>query len=164
MATTSVYDNNQFSYRKTSRNQTMSNAPRKMRRHLPLWLEALLVLALIAGLGTGGYILTHPSPHRSAVAIAGDFIQKVSAGNYAGAAADVDPANRAQALTYMEAQNGMPGGVFDGTHSTKLGSSNVTGTTATVVIQACNSSLACVDLPPVQASRSRAPGTSRGRH
>jgi hypothetical protein len=149
MATTSVYDNNQFAYRKTSRNQAISNKPQKMKRHLPLWFEALLILALIAVAGTVGYILTHPSPHRSPVAIATDFIEKVSAGNYVGAASDVDPADRAKALSLMQSQNGVPGGFFTGIHSTKVGSSNVTGDTGSAVIQACNASLACVDLPAV---------------
>jgi hypothetical protein len=146
-----IYDNNQFAYRKESRNQQLANAPRKLRRHLPLWADILIVLVIVAALGAGGYYFTHPSPHRSAPAIATNFVEMVGSGNYLAAASDVDPADRSTALTTMRQQGGVPGGDFAGVHSTKLGSSSVTGTTASVVIQACNDSLACNDLPAVPA-------------
>jgi cytoskeletal protein RodZ len=142
-----IYDNNQFAYRKESRTEQLANAPRKMRRHLPLWLDILIILVIIGGLGAGGYFLTHPSPHHSSTAIATNFAEMVGSSNYLAAANDVDPADRATALSTMRSQGGVPGGAFADVHSTKLASSSVTGTTGSVVIQSCNVSLACNDLP-----------------
>ena len=69
----SAYDDNHFAYRKPTRNQTMVGAERKMKRHLPLWLDVLIILVLVAAAGTVGFVLTHPSAHRSPGTIATDF-------------------------------------------------------------------------------------------
>jgi hypothetical protein len=149
MASTGVYDDNQFAYRKASRHETMTTASRKLKRRLPLWFDVLIVLVLVGALSAVGFVLTHPSPHRSATAIATDFVHQVGTGNYKAAASDIDPSDSAKALEVLDSTNGMPGGTFAGTGATKLATSSVTGDTASVVIQACNSSLACNDLPPV---------------
>jgi hypothetical protein len=145
----STFNDNQFAYRRATRNEVIASSPRKLKRHMPLWLDAIIVLALLGGAGYVGYVLTHPSPHRSATAIATNFVEQIGSGNLSAAAADVDPADQVSALSTLRSNGGMPGGEFADTHSTKPGSTNVTGTTATVVISACNSSLACNDLPPV---------------
>lgn len=149
MANVSVYEDNQFTYRKPSRAETLAGSPRKLRRHLPLWLDALIVLVVVGAAGAVGYKFTHPSPHHSAQAISSDFVLDVSAGNYTAAASDVDPGDRAEALKTMRADSGVPGGQFVGAHSLTLASQTVTGSTATVLLKACNSELACNSLPPM---------------
>ena len=144
-----IYDHNQFSFRKESRNQKLANAPRKLRRHLPIWADVLILLVIVGAAGAVGYYFTHPSPHRSAAAITTNFAEMVGSGNYLAAASDVNPADRTTALRTMRSNDGVPGGDFANVHTTKLASSSVTGTTARVVIQACNDSLACNDLPAV---------------
>jgi len=148
-SSTSTFNDNQFTYRKASRHEVLSTAPRKLKRHLPLWLEALIVVAILGAAGYVGFVLTHPSPHRSATAIATNFVQQIGSDNFEAAAADVDPADQAGALRTLRSSAGMPGGEFAGTHTTQAGSTDQTGTTASVVVKACNSSLACNDLPPV---------------
>jgi cytoskeletal protein RodZ len=145
----SAYDDNQFAYRKPTRAQTKLTSERKLRRHLPLWLDALIILILVGGAGAAGWILSHPSAHRSPDTIATDFAVQVGSANYVAAAADVDPADRAAALATLKSDAGVPGGALDGTHSTKLGSSTTSGTTANVVVQSCNTSLACNNLPVI---------------
>ena len=149
MASTGVYDDNQFAYHKASRHETMTTAPRKMKRHLPIWFDVLILIVLVGAASAVGYVLTHPSPHRSATAIATDFVHQVGSGNYAAAAKDIDPSDSAKALQVLDSTNGMPGGAYAGTGATKPGTSTVTGDTGSVVIQACNASLACNDLPAV---------------
>lgn len=149
MSNIGVYDDNQFTYRKASRHQTMINAPRKLKRRLPLWFDVLIVVLIVGAASAVGYVLTHPSPHRSAVAVANNFVHDIGSGNYKAAALDIDPTDSAKALTVFESSKGVPGGAFAGIGATKLGTSNVTGQTASVVIQACNSSLACNNLPAV---------------
>jgi hypothetical protein len=149
MSNTGVYDNNQFTYRKPTRHQTMVNAPRKLKRRLPLWVDVLIVLALVGVAGGVGYKFTHPSPHHSAAAIATDFVHQIGTGDYQVAALDVDPVDSAKALAVLESTKGVPGGDFAASGATKLGSSTVTGQTASVVVQACNASLACNDLAPI---------------
>ena len=145
----SAYDDNQFAYRKPTRHQTMVGAERRMKRHLPLWLDILIILIVVGGASAAGWILSHPSAHRSPGTIATDFAVQVGGGDYTAAASDVDPADQAVALKTMRSDAGVPGGVLAGTHSTKLGSQSVSGTTASVVVQACNDSLACNNLPAI---------------
>ena len=97
----SAYDDNQFAYRKPTRHQTMVGAERKLKRHLPLWLDILIILVVVGGAGAAGWILSHPSAHRSPGTIATDFAVQVGSGNYAAAASDVDPADQAVALKTM---------------------------------------------------------------
>jgi hypothetical protein len=150
MSNIGVYDNNQFAYRKASRNQAMAAAPRKLKRRLPIWMDILIILIVIGAASAAGFVLTHPSPHRSAVAVASNFVHQMGTADYKMAAADIDPADSARALSVLDSMNGLPGGAFaDVQGATKLGTSNVTGQTATVVIQACNASLACNDLPTI---------------
>jgi hypothetical protein len=87
----SAYDDNHFAYRKPTRNQTMVTSERKLRRHLPLWLDVLIILAVVGGAGGAGWVLSHPSAHRSPATIATDFVVQIGSGNYAAAASDVDP-------------------------------------------------------------------------
>ncbi len=149
MSNIGVFDDNQFTHRKPSRHQTMVNAPRKLKRRLPLWFDVLIVVVLVGAASAVGYVLTHPSPHRSAIAVANDFVHQVGTGNYKQAAADIDPADSAKALAVLKSMKGVPGGAFAGVGATKIGTSSVTGQTASVVIQACNASLACNNLPAV---------------
>jgi hypothetical protein len=149
MASTGVYDDNQFAYRKASRHETITTAQRKLKRRLPLWFDVLIVIVLVGAASAVGYVLTHPSPHRSADAVATDFVHEIGSGNYHAAAKDIDPSDSAKALEVLESTNGLPGGTFAGTGATKGATSAVTGDTASVIIQACNSSLACNNLPAV---------------
>jgi hypothetical protein len=149
MASTGIYESNQFAYRKPTRNQTMAAAPRKVKGHFPIWINIAILIVVVGAAGAVGYKLTHPSVHHSPVAIATDFAQKVSAGQYKAAMADVDPADQAKALSYMEQQSGVSNGAFADVHSTKLSSQQINGTSASVVIQACNQSFACNALPPI---------------
>jgi hypothetical protein len=149
MSNIGVYEDNQFTYRKPSRHQKMVSAPRKMKRRLPLWFDVLIALVLIGAASAVGYVLTHPSPHRSAVSVANSFVHDVGTGNYKAAAADIDPSDSAKALTVMDSQKGVPGGDFAGIGATKIGTSTVTGQSGSVVIQACNASLACNNLPAI---------------
>jgi hypothetical protein len=127
----------------------MVTSERKLRRHLPLWLDVLIILAVVGGAGGAGWVLSHPSAHRSPATIATDFVVQIGSGNYAAAASDVDPADRAPALATLKSDAGVPGGALNGAHATKLGSSTTSGSTASVVVQACNSSLACNNLPVI---------------
>ncbi len=145
----SAYDDNQFAYRKPTRIQSKMGAQRKMRRHLPLWLDGLLIVVLVAVASGVGYVLTHPSAHRSPSTIATDFVFQIGSGNYTAADADVDPVDRAAALTTMRTYSGIPGGALAGTHATKVASQIISGTAASVVLQACNGSLACNNLPAI---------------
>ena len=149
MASIGVYDDNQYTFRKASRHETMTTAERKLKRHLPIWFNVLIVLVLVGAASAVGYVLTHPSPHRSATSIANDFVHQIGTGNYKSAATDIDPADATRALAVLDSMNGLPGGTYAGTGATKLATSSVTGQTASVVIQACNASLACNDLPAV---------------
>lgn len=149
MSNIGVYDNNQFTYRKPSRHQTMVNAPRKLKRRLPIWLIVLILLVIVGAASAVGYKFTHPSPHHSAAAVASNFVHDLGIGNYEAASTDIDPSDSAKALAVLESMKGVPGGDFAAPGATKLGSSTVTGQTATVVIQACNSDLACNALPTV---------------
>ena len=80
MSNIGVYDNNQFTYRKPSRHQSMVSAQRKMKRRLPIWFDVLIVVLLVGAASAVGYVLTHPSPHRSATAVANSFVHDVGAG------------------------------------------------------------------------------------
>jgi hypothetical protein len=157
MSNISVYDNNQFAYRKASRNQTLSAAPRKLKRHLPLWLNIILILIVVAVAGAVGYVLTHPSVHRSPDAVANNFAQQVGNADYIGASYDIDPANKAAALAAMSQPGGELGslvdGVFGTTHSTQIGTSTESGSTASVIVKACNQDLACNELPAIPCTR-----------
>ncbi len=145
----SAYDDNHFAFRKTTRNQAMVSSDRKLKRRLPLWLYCLIILVIVGGVGGVGWFFTHPSAHRSPATIAADFTVQVGNSNWVAAASDVDPANRATALATLKSDAGVPGGAIDGVQTTKLASSTTSGTTAQVVLQACNSSLACNDMPPI---------------
>jgi cytoskeletal protein RodZ len=145
----STYDDNQFAYRKPTRNNAMLNADRKLKRRLPLWLYVMIILVVVGGVGATGWILAHPSAHRSPATIATDFAVQVGGGNYAAAASDVDPADQATALATLKSDSGVPGGVLAGVQTTQLGSSTTSGTTAEVVVKACNLSLACNPLPAI---------------
>ncbi len=145
----STYDDNQFAYRKPTRNHTMLHSERKLKRRLPLWLYITIILVVVGGVSATGWILAHPSAHRSPATIVTDFAVQVGSGNYAAAASDVDPADQATALTTLKADAGVPGGILTGVQTTQMGSSTTSGTTAEVVIKACNSSLACNPLPAI---------------
>lgn len=146
---TGIYESNQFTYRKPTRNQAMTSTPRKVKGHFPIWLNIAIILVVVGAAGAVGYKLTHPSLHHSPVSISTDFAQKLSAGQYQAAMSDVDPADQAKALSYMDKQNGIPNLAFADVHTTKLSSQTINGTSATVVIQACNQSFACNALPPI---------------
>jgi hypothetical protein len=145
-----IYNDNQFSFHKQTRHEKLTSGQGRRRRgHLPLWMDILIILVIVAVAGTVGFILTHPSPHRSADGIATDFAHQVGSGNYLNASKDVDPSEQASALSEMRSKGGLPSGDFAGVHTTQLDSSNVTGTTASVVLKSCNSSLACNPLPAI---------------
>ena len=147
-----IYDDNQFSFHRQTRHERITGKQAGGRHgHLPLWLDALIIIFVVAVAGAVGFVLTHPSPHRSADAIATDFVHQVGAGNYLNASKDVDPSEQATALSFMRTKGGLPNASFAGVHTTQLDSSSVTGTTASVVLKSCNSSLACNPLPAVPA-------------
>ncbi len=145
----SAYEDNQFAYRKPTRNHSMMTSERKLKRRLPLWLYITIILVVIGGVGGAGWILAHPSAHRSPATIATDFAVQVGGGNYAAAASDVDPADQATALATLKSDGGVPGGVLAGVQTTQLGSSTTSGTTAEVIVKACNSSFSCNPLPEI---------------
>jgi len=157
MANISVTDNNQFTYRKASRNQTLAATPRKLKKRLPLWIDILLILIVIGAAGAVGYYFTHPSVHRAPDAVANNFAQQVGTADYTGASDDVDPADKTAALAALSQPGGQTGGLIDGvfgaTHSTQIGTSTESGSTASVIIKACNSDLACNDLPAIPCER-----------
>jgi len=145
----SAYDENHFAYRKPTRNQTMVTSKRKLKRRLPLWLYIGIILVIVGGVGGTGWILAHPSAHRSPATIATDFVVQVGSANYAAAASDVDPADQATALATLKSDGGVPGGALSGVQTTQLGSSTTSGTTAQVIVKGCNSSLSCNPLPEI---------------
>jgi hypothetical protein len=146
---TTFYDDNQFAIHKQTRHEKITTVSRKQRGHLPLWLDAILIIIVVGAAGAVGFVLTHPSPHRSGQAIATDFVQQVGAGNYQKASKDVDPAEQTTALKTLNSQSGVPGGSFAAVHTTQFGSESGSGTSETVVIKACNASLSCNPLPPI---------------
>jgi hypothetical protein len=146
---TTIYDDNQFAFHKQTRHEQITAGRGRRRGHLPLWIDVLIVLVIVGAVGTVGFILTHPSPHRSAAAIATDFVHQVGSGNYLNASKDIDPSEQASALAALRSPSGVVRGQYAGVHTTQLGSSQVTGTTASVVVKACNSSLACNPLPTI---------------
>jgi hypothetical protein len=146
---TTIYNDNQFAFHKQTRHEQITAGRGHRRGHLPLWIDALIVIVIVGAAGTVAFVLTHPSPHRSADAIATDFVHQVGAGNYLNASKDVDPSDQAAALAALRSPSGAVAGMYAGVHTTQLGSSQVTGTTASVELKACNSSLACDPLPTV---------------
>jgi hypothetical protein len=150
-AKTAFHDENQFAIHRQTRHEkiTSKGAGRNRRGHFPLWLDAIFIIIVVGAAAAVGFVLTHPSPHRSAEAIATNFVQQVGAGNYEIASKDVDPAEQATALKTLASQSGVPGGVYAAVHTTQFGSESGSGTSETVVIKACNSSLACNPLPAI---------------
>jgi hypothetical protein len=146
---TTVYEDNQFAIHRQTRHEKITTTARKQRGHLPLWLDAIFIIIVVGAAGAIGFVLTHPSPHRSAQAIATDFVQQVGAGNYVKASKDVDPAEQATALKTLNSQSGVPGGEYAAVHTTQFDSESGSGTSETVILKACNASLACNPIPPV---------------
>jgi hypothetical protein len=146
---TTIYDDNQFAYHKRTRHEQITSGQTRRKGHLPIWLDLIFVVIIVGAAGAVGFVLTHPSPHRSAIAIASNFVEQVGSGNYAAAARDVDPSDQASALSNLNSENGFVGGQFANAHTIQYDSSTVSGTSGSVVLKACNSSLACNPLPPV---------------
>jgi hypothetical protein len=149
-AKTSIYDDNQFAIHRQTRHEKITGAKTRRRGHFPLWLDAILILIVVAAAGSIGFVLTHPSPHRSAEGIATDFVHQVGDGDYLNASKDVEPAEQATALAALRSQAGIPNNPsFSEVHTTQFGSETGSGTTAMVIIKSCNSSLACNPLPAI---------------
>ncbi len=127
-------------------------ASRKHGAHLPLWLDALIIIVCRRG-GAVGYVLTHPSPHRSPDRRSRRTSSiQVGAGNYHGASKDVDPADQATALATMRPTPGSLVGPRRRPTPRSSVRQSGSGTSETVVIKACNASLACNPLPAIPAS------------
>jgi hypothetical protein len=146
---TTFYEENQFAIHRQTRHEKITATGRKQRGHLPLWLDAIFIVIVVGAAGAVGFILTHPSPHRSAQAIATNFVQQIGAGNYVNASKDVEPSEQASALSTLKSQSGVPGGDYATVHTTQFDSESGSGTSETVTLKSCNSSLACNPLPPV---------------
>jgi hypothetical protein len=129
--------------------------PSKKKGHLAGPLVAVIVVALVAVVGAVGYVLTHPSPHRSPDAVALDFYQKLGASppDYAGALADIAPDQQAQAGSLgslHEVQAVMQ--ELQTENLSVLNPSNPTSTSKAVVIQGCNATLSCGPEEPAVAA------------
>jgi hypothetical protein len=145
-----AYDDNPFAFHKQTRHEQITTAKVKRRGHLPLWVDAVIILLIVGAAGAVGYVLTHPSVYRSPDAIAVDFAHQMGSGDYQNASKDVDPKEQASALSLLRSEGQQVlNGDFIGVHTTQVASSQVTGTTASVELKSCNASLACNPLPTI---------------
>lgn len=120
--------------------------PTKKKGHLAMPLLVLLILAIVGAASAVGYMLTHPSPQRSADSAALDFYEKLgsSPANYTAALSDVLPSQRAQAASMGSLQEVQS--VVQQIGSLNLSVANpgpATGPSKTVVIKGCNETLSC---------------------
>ena len=142
----SAYDDNQFAYRKPTRHQTMASAERKMKRRLPLWLD-ILIIHRPGRRSAAGWILTHPSAHRSPGTIATDFAVQVGGGNYTAAAQTSTLPTGRRSKTMRRTQECQA--ASSPAPTPPSWDLDCLRPTASVVVQACNASLACNNLPAI---------------
>jgi hypothetical protein len=139
------------------RHLPMGPVPTKKKGHLALPLVLLLVAALVAAAGTVGFILTHPSPHRSPDAVALDFYQKLAASPMDATAvlADVVPSQQGQAASLTSLREVQSVSTeLQHENLSVLNPSTPLTTSKSVEIQGCNEILSCgpvaVTVPTVE--------------
>lgn len=117
-------------------------------------LRALVAAVVLGGAGFAAYRLTHPSPHRSAPAVATSFYDALQRGSLAAAAADVEP----QQQTTASAALGNPSVRHFvqsqlSTAVVQVGTTTVEGSETSVIIELCRANLSCGATVPVPTVR-----------